>query len=129
MMMQFESNIIRVISEVGGTSISNTAKAIEQGESGHIPEATKVLFTVRKKPFNSDDGFGQVEFYNNKTSIGTSNGYNVNISQAFARLGDDNTFTGFKGHMYELGIYNRALSDTEISDLQDYFINRTNISV
>ena len=119
----------RVISEVGGTSISNTAKAIEQGESGHIPEATKVLFTVRKKPFNSDDGFGQVEFYNNKTSIGTSNGYNVNISQAFARLGDDNTFTGFKGHMYELGIYNRALSDTEISDLQDYFINRTNISV
>ena len=119
----------RVKSEVGGTSIAFTAKAIEQGESGHIPEATKVLFTVRKKPFNSDDGFGQVEFYNNKTSIGTSNGYNVNISQAFARLGDDNTFTGFKGHMYELGIYNRALSDTEISDLQDYFINRTSISV
>ena len=98
-------------------------------DAGVINEGTKLLLTCKKKAFNSGDGFGQVEWFLNKTSMGTNNNYDENIVHKIQRLGDDSTFTGFKGHMYEMAIYDRALQPTELSDLQDYFIDRTNISV
>jgi len=116
---------LRVKANDGTVDIhSQRAKA-----AGIINEGVKLLLTCRKKPHNSDDGFGEIEWFLNKTSILTDDDYDEDIPIKIQRLGDDSTFNGFKGHMYELGIYNRALSDTEISNLQDYFINRTNISV
>lgn len=98
-------------------------------DAGVINEGAKLLLTCRKKPFNSDDGFGQVEWFLNTTSMGTEDDYDENIVHKIQRLGDDNTFTGFKGHMYELAIYDRALTDGEVLKLQNYFINTTGISV
>jgi hypothetical protein len=98
-------------------------------DAGVVNEGTKLLLTCRKKPFNSGDGYGQVEWYLNTTSMGTNNNYDENIVHKIQRLGDDNTFTGFKGHMYELAIYDRALTDNEVLKLQNYFIDTTNISV
>tara|TARA_A100001391_G_scaffold58216_1_gene35785 strand:- start:54 stop:962 length:909 start_codon:yes stop_codon:yes gene_type:complete len=98
-------------------------------DAGVINEGTKLLLTCRKKPFNSDDGFGQVEWFLNTTSMGTEDDYDENIVHKIQRLGDDNTFTGFKGHMYELAIYDRALTDGEVLKLQNYFIDTTGISV
>ena len=57
--------------------------------------------------------------------MGTEDDYDENIVHKIQRLGDDSAFTGFKGHMYEMAIYDRALTNTEISDLQNYFIDRT----
>ena len=98
-------------------------------DAGVINEGAKLLLTCRKKPFNSDDGYGQVEWYLNTTSMGTNNNYDENIVHKIQRLGDDNTFTGFKGHMYELAIYDRALTNGEVLKLQNYFIDTTDISV
>ena len=112
-----------------GTNDVTISLNINEGDSGYIAEGTKVLFTIRKKPYNSDDGYGQVEFYNNKTSIGTKNQYDEDILQKIQRLGRSNSSSGFKGHMYELAIYDRALSDSEIEIAQDYFINRRDIQV
>jgi len=61
--------------------------------------------------------------------MGTEDDYDENIVHKIQRLGDDNTFTGFKGHMYELAIYDRALTDGEVLKLQNYFIDTTGISV
>ena len=94
-----------------------------------IPQDTKLLLTCRKKPFNSDDGFGQVEWFINKTSLGTNDDYDENILQTINELGFGNSSTGFEGNIYEMAIYDRALSDTEVESLQQYFINRTSISV
>jgi hypothetical protein len=96
-------------------------------DAGVVNEGTKLLLTCRKKPFNSGDGYGEIEWFLDKTSMGTSDDYDEDIVHKIQRLGDDNTFTGFKGHMYELAIYDSALSDTEISELQNYFIERTGI--
>jgi len=98
-------------------------------DAGVINEGAKLLLTCRKKPFNSDDGFGQVEWFLNTTSMGTNNNYDENIVHKIQRLGDDSIFTGFKGHMYELAIYDRALPDNEVLQLQNYFIDTTNISI
>ena len=98
-------------------------------DAGVMNEGAKLLLTCRKKPFNSDDGFGQVEWFLNTTSMGTSDDYDEDIVHKIQRLGDDNTFTGFKGHMYELAIYDRALTDGEVLKLQNYFINTQGISV
>ena len=94
-----------------------------------IPQDTKLLLTCRKQPFNSDDGFGQVEWFLNKTSIGTNDDYDENILQTINELGFSNSSTGFEGHIYEMAIYNRALPADELLQLQNYFINRTSISV
>ena len=96
-------------------------------DAGVVQEEKKLLLTCRKKPFNSDDGFGQVEWFLNTTSIGTNNNYDEDIVHSIQRLGDDSAFTGFKGHMYEMAIYDRALTDTELENIQNYFINRVDI--
>ncbi len=96
---------------------------------GVVPKDTKLLLTCRKQPFNSDDGFGQVEWFLNKTSLGTDNNYDENILQRIDELGFKNNSTGFEGHIYEMAIYKRALTDSEVLKLQNYFINRTNITV
>ena len=96
---------------------------------GTIPQGTKLLLTCRKKAFNSDDGFGQVEWFLNKTSLGTSDDYDENILQTINELGFANSSTGFEGNIYEMGIYGEALDGGRIGKLQDYFIDRTGISV
>ena len=93
-------------------------------------EGEKVLFTCRKETFNSDDGFGRVKFFANKDLVLNSEAFEEDILCRFDHLGQENSsFTGFKGHMYEFAIYDRALTDNEVLQLQEYFINRTNISV
>ena len=70
-----------------------------------------------------------MEWFLNKTSLGTNNDYDENILQTINELGFANSNTGFEGNIYELGIFNEALHNAQVSQLQDYFINRTNISV
>jgi hypothetical protein len=94
-----------------------------------IPQDTKLLLTCRKQPFNSDDGFGQVEWFVNKTSVGTNNDYDENILQTINELGNRSSGTGFEGNIYELAIYARAIDNAEITTLQNYFIDRTNINI
>ena len=94
-----------------------------------IPQGQKHLLICRKKPFNSDDGFGQVEWFLNKTSLGTNNDYDENILQRIDRLGFNNSSIGFKGHIYEMAIYDRALPADELLQLQEYFTARTDITV
>lgn len=127
-LVQFAADNRAFLKVLANDGTNSVASQINK-DAGIINEGTKLLLTCRKKPHNSDDGFGQVEWFLNKTSLGTEDDYDENIVHSIQRLGDDSTFTGFKGHMYEMGIYDRALSDTEISELQDYFINRTSISV
>ena len=108
----------------GTDSVSTTVSPADDT----IPQGTKLLLTCRKKPFNSGDGFGQVEWFLNKTSLGTSNDYDENILQTINELGNLNSSTGFQGNIYEMAIYDRALNDGELPPLQNYFIDRTNIS-
>ena len=115
---------LRAVANDGTNSVNSTINKT----AGIINEGTKLLLTCRKKPFNSDDGFGQVEWFLNTTSMGTNNNYDENIVHSIQRLGDDSQFSGFKGHMYEMAIYDTALNDTQITNLQNYFIDRTNIS-
>ena len=96
---------------------------------GSVPQNTKLLLTCRKKAHNSDDGFGQLEWFINKTSLGTSDDYDENILQTINELGFANSSTGFEGNIYEMGIYDKALTEKQILPLQDYFIDRTSISV
>ena len=117
--------LLKVLANDGTNSVTSSITK----DAGVVNEGTKLLLTCRKKPFNSDDGFGQVEWFLNTTSMGTEDDYDENIVHKIQRLGDDNTFTGFKGHMYELAIYDRALTDGEVLKLQNYFINTTGISV
>ena len=94
-----------------------------------IPQDTKLLLTCRKQPFNSDDGFGQVEWFINRTSLGTNDDYDENILQTINELGFANSNTGFEGHIYEMAIYNEALPSNKLEKLQNYFIARTDITV
>ena len=114
---------------VKGNDGTNSVSTTVTPADGTILQGTKLLLTCRKKPFNSDDGFGQVEWFINKTSLGTSDDYDENILQTINELGFANSNTGFEGNIYELGIFNEALHNAQVSQLQDYFINRTNISV
>ena len=98
-------------------------------DDGTIVQGTKLLLTCRKKAFNSDDGFGQVEWFINKTSLGTNDDYDENILQTINELGNSNSSTGFEGNIYEMAIYEKALNAGRIGKLQDYFIDRTSISV
>ena len=114
---------------VKGNDGTNSVSSTVLPDDGTIVQGTKLLLTCRKKPFNSTDGFGQVEWFLNKTSLGTNNDYDENILQTINELGFANSNTGFEGNIYELGIFNEALHNAQVSQLQDYFINRTNISV
>jgi len=114
---------------VKGNDGTNSVSTQIVPDDGTIPQSTKLLLTCRKKPFNSDDGFGQVEWFLNKTSLGTNNDYDENILQTINELGNRSSGTGFEGNIYEMGIYNNALDGDLLEKLQDYFIDRTNISV
>ena len=122
--VQFASNNNATLKVLANDGTNSVTSAITKA-AGIVREGTKLLLTCRKKPYNSDDGFGQVEWFLNTTSMGTEDDYDENIVHKIQRLGDDSAFTGFKGHMYEMAIYDRALTNTEISDLQNYFIDRT----
>ena len=65
----------------------------------------------------------------NKTSLGTNNDYDKNILQTIDELGFANNGTGFEGNIYEMAIYEKALDGDLLEKLQDYFIDRTSISV
>jgi len=126
--VQFAADNRAILKVVANDGTNNVTSQITK-DAGVINEGAKLLLTCRKKPFNSDDGYGQVEWYLNTTSMGTNNNYDENIVHKIQRLGDDNTFTGFKGHMYELAIYDRALTNGEFLKLQNYFIDTTDIIV
>jgi len=123
-LVQFAADNRAFLKVLANDGTNSVASQINK-DAGIVREGTKLLLTCRKKPHNSDDGFGQVEWFLNTTSMGTEDDYDENIVHKIQRLGDDNAFTGFKGHMYEMAIYDRALTNTEISDLQNYFIDRT----
>jgi myosin heavy subunit len=114
---------------VKGNDGTNSVSTTVTPADGTILQGTKLLLTCRKKPFNSDDGFGQVEWFINKTSLGTSDDYDENILQTINELGFGNSSTGFEGNIYEMAIYEKALDGGQLGKLQDYFINRTSISV
>jgi hypothetical protein len=126
--VQFAGDNRAFLKVLANDGTDNVSSQINK-DAGVINEGTKLLLTCRKKPHNSDDGFGQVEWFLNTTSLGTSNNYDEDIVHSIQRLGDDSTFEGFKGHMYEMAIYDRALTADELLQLQNYFINRTNITV
>ena len=114
---------------VTGNDGTDSVSTSIQPADGTIPQGTKLLLTCRKKAHNSDDGFGQVEWFINKTSLGTNDDYDENILQTINELGFANSDTGFEGNIYEMGIYDKALTEKQILPLQDYFIDRTSISV
>ena len=114
---------------VKGNDGTNSVSTTVTPADGTILQGTKLLLTCRKKPFNSDDGFGQVEWFINKTSLGTSDDYDENILQTINELGFGNSGTGFEGNIYEMAIYEKALDGDLLEKLQDYFIDRTSISV
>ena len=114
---------------VTGNDGTNSVSTSVSPADGSVPQNTKLLLTCRKKAHNSDDGFGQVEWFINKTSLGTSDDYDENILQTINELGFANSSTGFEGNIYEMGIYGEALDGGRIGKLQDYFIDRTGISV
>ena len=114
---------------VKGNDGTNSVSTTVTPADGTILQGTKLLLTCRKKPFNSDDGFGQVEWFINKTSLGTNNDYDKNILQTINELGFANSTTGFEGNIYEMAIYEKALDGDLLEKLQDYFIDRTSISV
>ena len=122
-------NANRASLKVNANDGTNSVTTAITPDDGTIVQGTKLLLTCRKKPFNSTDGFGQVEWFLNKTSLGTENDYDKNILQTINELGNGNSSTGFEGNIYELGIFNEALHNAQVSQLQDYFINRTSISV
>ena len=123
-------NRLTVSANDGTTNVSSIVSANKSTNEAHELETNrKYILTCRKKPFNSDDGFGQVEWFINKISVGTNNDYDEDMTQKIERLFLANSSTGFKGHMYELAIYGEALGGGQVSQLQDYFIDRTNISV
>ena len=70
-----------------------------------------------------------MEWFLNKTSLGTNNDYDENILQTINELGFGSSGTGFEGHIYEMAIYDRALNGKELLQLQNYFIDRTGINV
>ena len=70
-----------------------------------------------------------MEWFINKTSLGTSDDYDENILQTINELGFGNSGTGFEGNIYEMAIYEKALDGDLLEKLQDYFIDRTSISV
>ena len=114
---------------VKGNDGTNSVSTTILPDDGTIVQGTKLLLTCRKKLFNSDDGFGQVEWFLNKTSLGTNDDYDENILQTINELGFGNSNTGFEGNIYEMAIYEKALDGGQLGKLQDYFIDRTNISV
>ena len=111
--VQFAADNRAFLKVLANDGTNNVTSQITK-DAGVVQEEKKLLLTCRKKPFNSDDGFGQVEWFLNRTSLGTEDDYDENIVHKIQRLGDDSTFTGFKGHMYEMAIYDRALTDTEL---------------
>jgi len=114
---------------VKGNDGTNSVSSTVLPDDGTIPQSKRHLLTCRKKAHNSDDGFGQVEWFLNKTSLGTNNDYDENILQTINELGFGNSGTGFEGNIYEMAIYEKALDGGQLGKLQDYFIDRTNISV
>ena len=114
---------------VTGNDGTNSVSTSVSPADDSVPQNTKLLLTCRKKAHNSDDGFGQLEWFINKTSLGTSDDYDENILQTINELGFANSSTGFEGNIYEMGIYGEALDGGRIGKLQDYFIDRTGISV
>ncbi len=116
---------LKVNANDGTDSVATTIQPADDS----IPQDTKLLLTCRKQPFNSDDGFGQVEWFINRTSLGTNDDYDENILQTINELGFANSSTGFEGNIYELAIYNEALPSNKLEKLQNYFIARTDITV
>jgi hypothetical protein len=92
-----------------------------------VQKSTRTLLTFIKEKFKG--GTSKLNVYINKTLVGTeASDYNDDVPIKVQQVGNSNFVQGLKGHLYELAIYERDLGDKERDKLQDYFINRTNIS-
>jgi hypothetical protein len=118
----------RVRGDDGTTDTGN----VTIGDGGGGTEAVKHLITITKTKFSTSAPTGSIlKLYvdNDLEDIIDGTGYNdkvpINVDHiAGSATGKTN---GFKGHWYELALYDRVLTDNELSQSQAYYIERTNI--
>jgi len=102
------------------------------GDGGGGTEAVKHLITITKTKFSTSAPTGSIlKLYvdNDLENIKDGTGYNDNVPINVDHIAGSATgkTNGFKGHWYELALYDRVLTDNELSQSQAYYIERTNI--
>lgn len=117
---------------VRGDDGTDDTGAITIGDGGGGTEAVKHLITITKTKFSTTAPTGSIlKLYvdNDLEDIKDGSAYNDNVPINVDHIAGSATgkTNGFKGHWYELALYDRVLTDNELSQSQAYYIDRANI--
>ena len=107
---------------IRGNDGSDSDAAIVNASSDVVYN-TKFLLTIKKASYA--DG-GLVTVFINKTNVGTNSGFTKDVDVKINMIGDD-SFASDAFDLFEMAYYDKELTDDEILQLQNYFIERQNL--